>query len=228
MCHIDRVKKWANMIKYNDMAIGYVLIILWDEKIKQGGEFMSHSLSEMSMEALWQLFPIVLTKHQEKWGKWYEEEQAMLCKLLGNENVLRISHIGSTAMRGIWAKPIVDILVEVSEGYGMGDAKDILVCNGYICMAEDEKRISFNKGYTEKGFAERVFHLHLRFWGDNDELYFRDFLNGDPALAGQYEKLKLSLWKMYEYNRDGYTQAKGAFVAECTERAKKAYGARYC
>lgn len=48
--------------------------------------------------------------------------------------------------------------------------------NGYICMSETSDRISFNKGYTENGFAERVFHLQLRYIGDNDELYFRDCL----------------------------------------------------
>ena len=43
-------------------------------------------------------------------------------------------------------------------------------------MSETSDRLSFNKGYTEEGFAERVFHLHLRYIGDNDELYFRDYL----------------------------------------------------
>ena len=48
--------------------------------------------------------------------------------------------------------------------------------NGYICMSQSENRLSFNKGYTENGFAERTFHLHLRYAGDNNELYFRDYL----------------------------------------------------
>ena len=75
--------------------------------------------------------------------------------------------------------------------------------------------------------AEKVFHLHLRVAGDNDELYFRDYLKDNPLVAKQYEELKLSLWKQFEHNRDGYTLAKTAFIAEQTEQAKKVYGQRY-
>ena len=94
-------------------------------------------------------------------------------------------------------------------------------------MSERENRKSFNKGYTVTGFAENVFHVHLRYYGDNDELYFRDYMNDHPALAAQYEKLKLSLWKKYEYDRDAYTDAKSAFVEKYTSCAKKAYASRY-
>ena len=99
--------------------------------------------------------------------------------------------------------------------------KGVLTDNGYICMSESNDRKSFNRGYTNEGFAERVFHLHLRYAGDNDELYFRDYLNENPDVAKEYEKLKLSLWKKYEHNRDGYTEAKSEFVKEYTEKAKQ-------
>lgn len=99
--------------------------------------------------------------------------------------------------------------------------------NGYICMAEEEKRKSFNKGYTAEGFAEKVFHLHLRYAGDCDELYFRDYLQEEREAAKAYERLKLSLWKKYEQDRDGYTAAKTAFIREYTEKAKERYQGRY-
>ena len=88
-------------------------------------------------------------------------------------------------------------------------------------------RKSFHRGYTSKGSAEKVFHLHLRYVGDNDELYFRDYLNDNPPLAKQYEQLKLSLWKKFEHDRDGYTSAKTRFVAEQTGKAKKHYENKY-
>ena len=94
-------------------------------------------------------------------------------------------------------------------------------------MSQSENGLSFNKGYTENGFAERVFHLHLRYAGDNDELYFRDYLIEHPEAAKAYEKLKLSLWKKYEHNRDAYTNAKTEFVKEYTEKARILYGNRY-
>ena len=94
-------------------------------------------------------------------------------------------------------------------------------------MFQSEEWISFNKGYTEDGFAERVFHLHLRYTGDNDELYFRDYLIEHSAAAKEYEELKLKLWKKYEHNRDAYTDAKTELVRRYTEMARRLYGNRY-
>ena len=94
-------------------------------------------------------------------------------------------------------------------------------------MSQSFNRISFNKGYTDNGFAEKVFHLHLRYTGDNDELYFRDYLIEHQDVARQYEELKLKLWKKYQYNRDEYTNAKTEFIKEYTQKAKKEYGKRY-
>ena len=186
---------------------------------------MGKKLSEMTLEELWQLFPIILTAHQDCWKEWYLEEEALLKEAL--PQVERISHIGSTSISSIWAKPIIDILVEVSKESNLFAYKDLMVDNGYICMSESENGLSFNKGYTEDGFAERVFHLHLRYIGDNRELYFRDYLNEFPDIAKEYEKLKLSLWKKYEHNRDAYTNAKTEFVNKYTEQAKRVYGDRY-
>ena len=94
-------------------------------------------------------------------------------------------------------------------------------------MSETSDRISFNKGYTEKGFAEKVFHLHLRYIGDNDELYFRDYLIEHTNIAIEYGRIKLKLWKKYEFNRDGYTNSKTGFIQKYTEKAKLKYGDRY-
>ena len=187
---------------------------------------MIKALSDMTLEELWELFPIVLTEHKDSWNEWYAEEQKRLAGILPPENI-KIHHIGSTAIHNIWAKPIVDILVEIPASLPVNGVKELLVQNGYNCMSEQQSRISFNRGYTRDGFAEKVFHLHLRYEGDNDELYFRDYLNDNPVLAKQYEELKLSLWKKFEHDRDGYTLAKTSFIAEQTDKAKKYYGHRY-
>ena len=186
---------------------------------------MGKKLSEMTLEELWQLFPIVLTEHQRSWKEWYLEEKAFLETVLPQAE--RISHVGSTAVRSIWAKPIIDILVEVPKERNLACYKDALVNNGYICMSQSADRISLNKGYTENGFAERVFHLHLRYRGDNDELYFRDYLIEYPDIASEYGAMKRKLWKDFEYNRDGYTNAKTEFVQKYTAKAKELYGNRY-
>lgn len=191
---------------------------------------MPKELSEMSLEELWALFPIQLTPHNIEWDEWYREENANISKILVDIEGVSISHIGSTAIQGIWAKPIVDILVELNNIEDMKAVKTLLLHHGYICMSESHLRMAFNKGYTKYGFAERVFHIHIRQAGDHDELYFRDYMNENPRLAKAYEKLKLSLWKKYEHNRDAYTEAKTDFIKEYTQQAKKLYiyGGKQC
>ena len=188
---------------------------------------MSPSLEEMSLEELWQLFPIFLREHQDEWKDWYAEERLRLLSFLPEHQIVRLSHIGSTSIETIWAKPIVDILLEIPKEADMVVMRDLLLQNGYLLMSESQGRMSFNKGYTPSGFAERVFHLHLRYEGDHDELYFRDYLQEHPTIAKDYEKLQLSLWKQYEHNRDAYTEAKTDFIKNYTEEAKKLYGRRY-
>lgn len=186
---------------------------------------MSKKVSEMTLEELWQLFPIFLTEHQAIWEQWYHEEKENLVATLTGD--FEINHIGSTAINGICAKPIIDILVEIPFEYSMNKVKTKLESIGYFCHSETEKRMSFNKGYTEDGFAGKVFHLHLRYLGDNDELYFRDYMSDNPIVAKQYEALKLSLWKKYEHDRDGYTNAKSEFILKFTDKAKNKYLDKY-
>lgn len=188
---------------------------------------MSKNLEEMSLKELWRLFPIFLVEHNKDWGLWYEEEKRIITSLIPKEYINRMSHIGSTAISNIWAKNIVDILLEVNNDNRLKAVGNILKDNIWKCMSEDLNRISLNKGYTEQGFAKRVFHLHLRIKGDNDELYFRDYLREYEKIAKEYESLKLSLWKKFEHNRDAYTNSKTDFIKKYTQIARKKYGERY-
>lgn len=188
---------------------------------------MQKPLSEMTLEELWQLFPIRLTPHNTTWKTQYEREQANLLRCLSPLPVFRISHVGSSAVPTIHAKPIVDILLEIPKDKTMDEYQTRFTENGWICMQQSERRRSFNKGYTPNGFADEVFHLHLRIQGDCDELYFRDYLIDYPDAAKAYETVKLSLWKQYEFHRDNYTDGKSEFVKKYTEIAKTIYPNRY-
>ena len=88
-------------------------------------------------------------------------------------------------------------------------------------MSRSDSRRSYNKGYTEEGFAEKVFHLHLVHAGEQPEILFRDYLRTHPDDAKAYEALKLSLWKPYEHDRDGYTNAKTEFVQASLDKARE-------
>lgn len=188
---------------------------------------MSKELSEMTKEELWELFPITLSEHRKTWKDDYANIESELQKLLAKCSVSRISHIGSTSIAGIRAKNIIDVLLEIPTDEDMEHIAKIIESGGFTRMSEEPKRISFNRGYTKDGFAEKVYHLHLRYSGDNDELFFRDYLNEYPEIAAEYEKLKLSLQKKYEHDRDAYTNAKTSFIRRFTNEARKKYAGRY-
>ncbi|MGB8455588.1 MAG: GrpB family protein [Anaerocolumna sp.] len=191
---------------------------------------MKKELSEMSLEELWELFPIILKKHNPNYKEWYEIEERQLFSCIKNQDIKRINHIGSSAVEGLIAKPTVDILLEVDNNCDITRLIEILKMNSWILMSsehEPDLKLVFNKGYTPDGFAEKVYHLHVRYLGDWNELYFRDYLLDHADVAVQYGNLKLSLWKEYEHNRDGYTEAKSDFIMRYTEKAKFEYAGRY-
>lgn len=189
---------------------------------------MKKSLSEMTLEELWELFPIILRKHNPEYKKWYLKEKENIEKVVGVDKIERINHIGSTAVEGLIAKPIVDILLEVDYNTDISNLKFRLESFGWRLMSsEEDLKLSFNKGYTPDGFAEKVFHLHLRFLGDWDELYFRDYLKIHKDTAKKYGELKQKLKRQYEHNRDGYTDAKTAFIKKWTKQARKEFPNRY-
>ncbi len=191
---------------------------------------MGKALSEMSLEELWELFPIILKEHNSSYKEWYLVEKDEIVNAIGENNIKRINHIGSSAVEGLIAKPIVDILLEIDSNSDIEQIKYKLSNAGWTLMSfesETDLKMSFNKGYTPSGFAEKVFHLHVRFWGDWNELYFRDYLLIHKESAEEYAKLKQKLKEQYTHNRDGYTDAKTEFILKYTKIARKEFGDRY-
>lgn len=180
---------------------------------------MQRNLKDMTLAELWELFPIVLESHNPDWAEWANEEMRELSALLKDYSPV-INHIGSTAIPNIQAKPIIDILVEIAPDNDWQRVHEKMEKSGYICMSVSDTRMSFNKGYTPKGYADKVFHIHFHRIGDNDEILFRDYLIAHPEAAKEYEILKLSLLPKYKNDRDGYTEAKTEFVKRMTDLAK--------
>ncbi|MED4766220.1 GrpB family protein, partial [Brevibacillus laterosporus] len=161
---------------------------------------MGKNLSEMSLDELWELFPIILKEHNPIWKDWYVQEEKLLNNIIGDQYIERINHIGSTSVYGLLAKPTIDILLEIKEACDLKFLISVLEKNGYIFEKQPQKpapHLMFMKGYTEKGFAEKVFHLHVRYIGDWNELYFRDFLRLHKDVAQEYSNLKKSLINRY-------------------------------
>ncbi|MCY6372600.1 GrpB family protein [Clostridium ganghwense] len=191
---------------------------------------MGKTLSEMSLEELWELFPIILKEHNPSYKEWYLIEKSEIVNALGRNDIKRINHIGSSSVEGLISKPTVDILLEVDCNCNIEQIKSKLSNAGWTLMSFECKpdlNMSFNKGYTSNGFAEKVFHLHVRFFGDWNELYFRDYLLVHKEVAEKYGKLKQGLKEQYKHNRDGYTEAKTEFIMKYTKIARKDFGNRY-
>ena len=180
-------------------------------------------LLEMTLEELWELFPIELSEHNPEWKNWFREEEKLLLRVFGS-NQKRIRHIGSTAVEGLLAKPTIDILLETPENVPPASIRESALDCGYTVMMEmlePEYRLDLCKGYTPQGFAKRVFHLHIRRIGDWDEPIFCEYLRRNPDKAREYVALKVKLQKKYRHNRDAYTNAKGDFIRACVKSARE-------
>ncbi|MHB1316219.1 MAG: GrpB family protein [Christensenellales bacterium] len=184
----------------------------------------------MTKEELWNLFPIVLSEYNPAWREEYLAEEALLKDAVGNDHIVRISHIGSTSIPSMVAKPTVDILFEIKEGCAPERLIEAMTAAGYIYSSQPSNpapHMMFMKGYTPYGFIGQAFHVHVRYSGDWDELYFRDYLLTHPETAKQYGHLKIKLKKKFEHDRDAYTNAKTGFIKRITKRARKEIGRRY-
>ena len=174
------------------------------------------------------IYPIILSEYNPAWPAWYTEEKANLERLIDADSIFRISHFGSTAVPGLTAKPTVDILLEINKDADIDKLIAAFPQPDYIYLREESEptiatpqlHLMFIKGYLPDGFAERVFHIHVVWpggWGER--LCFKDYLIAHPETAAAYAELKRSLRNDYEHDRDGYTDAKGAFIRKVTEQS---------
>ena len=155
-------------------------------------------------------FPIILVSHNDKWIQWYNEEEEKLSKLLEDIPV-HIYHIGSSAIPNLKSKNIIDILIETIDDRNFGNIVKILSKEWELRWNEDD-RAFLVKGYCEKGFLDKVFHLHIRKNSDITEVEFKNILLEYPEVAKKYEALKLKLEREYKFDRKGYTEGKTEFI----------------
>ncbi|MCL2423058.1 MAG: GNAT family N-acetyltransferase [Micrococcales bacterium] len=179
-------------------------------------------LSRRPLHDLWHLFPIELRAPNPAYPVWYAQAAARLGTLLGDQ-VVRLSHIGSTSVPGLVAKPIVDILAQVAESTDPAVLVETLEADGWMLMAQTTApalRLDLALGYTPTGFAEQVFHLHVVHPDDHDELWFADFLREHRDVQEDYVALKRDLARHHRHDRDAYTRAKTTFVRAIVHRAR--------
>ena len=197
-------------------------------------------VSDLTPEEFLKTFPITLKPHDPAYALWYEEEKRRIIETVGEENTARMNHIGSSAVPGLTAKPIVDMLLEIDGTCHVEALLEKLRAIGYgeevLTRKTDPFRVLAVRGMSCKGFADRVFFLHIRYLGDWDELYFRDYLIAHPETAKAYGDLKVRILRDIEEGRlermpggqpNGYSMAKLEFVKEVSRKAKAEFGGRY-
>jgi GrpB-like predicted nucleotidyltransferase (UPF0157 family) len=184
---------------------------------------MNKSLGEMTDVERLQLFPVILSEYNPIWKKNYLKEKVIVNQAIGSHNIIKINHIGSTAVPGLIAKPTIDILVEIKDDTDTARLISNMQKRKYIYLEQPKNpppHMMFIKGYTPEGFKGQSFHVHVRHHGDWDEFYFRDYLINHPEIADEYGRLKLSLKQKYEYDRNTYTDAKNDYIKRITRLAR--------
>lgn len=178
----------------------------------------------MSTVELGKLFPVKIVEFNPSWSRHFEQEKRYILHILKSEGIKRVVHFGSTAIPGMPAKPTIDVLVEIPDVEGIKEKIiDKMTTNGYNHMENHPTHLMFVKGYTEVGYDEICYHIHM---GTNDQeqlwerLNFKNYLIANPAIAQEYTELKKKLAKLYEFDREAYTEAKIDFIKRITSTIK--------
>jgi len=157
--------------------------------------------------------------YDPSWRERYERERRRLDDLIGDD-VVRFEHVGSTAIEGLPAKPIIDLFAVVDDVDAARDLLPMLEANGYEYRpkADESERLHCSKGPPE----ERTHYLKLvepdsTFY--RETVAFRDYLRDNPDVAQRYADLKRELAEEYADDRDAYTEAKAEFIEDVLDDA---------
>jgi GrpB-like predicted nucleotidyltransferase (UPF0157 family) len=158
--------------------------------------------------------PVVILDYDPRWPALYEEEKALMVAVIG-PSIVGIEHIGSTAVPGLGAKPIIDIMIGIRTLDEAPALYGRLAAIGYEYAPEFEELIPERRFFRKGPVAFRTHHLHVVEFGDDfwvRHLLFREYLRRHAEVAHEYEQLKRKLAAEYTENRQGYTEAKTSFI----------------
>lgn len=162
--------------------------------------------------------PICVVAYDADWPCAFEERTQPMRTALGDV-ALRIDHIGSTAVPGLCAKPIIDVQISVADFDPLDAYRAPLVGLGYQFRADNAERTK--RYFRERQGGQRT-HVHVRRAGSFSEqfaLLFRDYLRSHPADVSEYCALKLRLAGKHRHDRRAYPHAKLPITWEIIRRA---------
>lgn len=160
-----------------------------------------------------------LSPYNEKWDAMFEEEAHFLKKIFGNL-IITFEHIGSTSIKGMKAKPVIDMIAIVKEIGQVDHFNEEMISYGYDSAGEwgiPGRRL------FRKGGENRTHHIHFYEQGNPQiarHLIFRDYLKEHPEEAAKYSDFKEELAGQYSTTSE-YSPAKKDFVSEMEHRALK-------
>jgi len=163
---------------------------------------------------------VVVVPHDVRWREEFASESVLVARCLGG-NVVATHHIGSTAIPGIFAKPIIDILVEVADVGAVDSYNEAMELGGYESMGEFgiPGRRYFRKDDVD---GARSHQVHVFQSGDPEvarHLTFRDFMLAHPDIAREYSDLKRVLALAHPDDYDAYIDGKDAFIKRVDQKA---------
>lgn len=161
-----------------------------------------------------------LSKYDHNYENIANETIKKLYQILGN-HAIRIEHVGSTSVKGILAKPIIDIVIGVEHLSVAFELREQMEKQYFLFSKTklNNTMVAFKCEFEGKRTHNIYFVL---FEGErwNEFILFRDYLNKHPECAKKYEELKLLLAKKFENNVHNYTEGKAEFISDVLEKAK--------
>ena len=162
--------------------------------------------------------PIIVVEYDPNWILKFNKEKENLMQALGIL-AIQIEHIGSTAIEGLIAKPIIDILIGVECLLHANQCIPLLENLDYQYIPEHEKEIPERRFFRKppKSTLKREFHIHLVVFNSSlwkQHIYFRDYLSTHIEALTAYAKLKKELAQIYINDRRSYTNAKSDFISK--------------
>ncbi len=162
---------------------------------------------------------ITVASYDNRWPGMFKYEASQIKAILGS-NCAEIYHIGSTAVPGLAAKPIIDIMPTVYDLNAVDITANAFEKIGYEYLGEFGIK---GRRYMRKGGDERTHQIHVFAQSDreniNRHIAVRDFLRSHQDVRKQYAQLKISLAAQYPYDIEGYCNGKDEFVKEMEEKA---------
>jgi GrpB-like predicted nucleotidyltransferase (UPF0157 family) len=188
--------------------------VVWGGPLRPGDAIFARPGQSLDM-------PVYLVPPDPSWPEQFRAERDRIRACLGNA-ALGIEHIGSTAVPGLAAKPIIDVMVSIDSIGNAGVHIERLRALDYHYFPYAEDRWPERRWFMKPNPWARTHHLHLTEKGsrfEREHLAFRDVLRSEPKVAAEYDALKHDLAVRFPGDREAYTTGKSEFVERIVTRA---------